>query len=187
VESRTMCRPVHVVLIALLVLNVRGFAADVTFDAASIKENSTPTNGGTLRRTPNGGVIAEHFALAPLITLAYGLQPFQLTGAPSWAAQTSYNINAKAPDGSSRHQMNEMLQALLVDRFHLSFHREMRAIDGVRGRDEHLQQRVDRAAENRERVRGLKSPRYGNLRDFEVVLPFDRHAVRISRAGRGSL
>jgi uncharacterized protein (TIGR03435 family) len=67
-----------------------------------------------------------------LITIAYGLQPFQLAGAPAWANETYYDINAKPAPGSatSREQMSDMLQALLVERFKLTFHREARLVDG---------------------------------------------------------
>lgn len=67
-----------------------------------------------------------------LITIAYRLQPFQLVGAPGWADDTHYDIQAKpAPDSAtSREQMSDMLQALLVERFRLAFHREERPTDG---------------------------------------------------------
>ena len=107
-------------------------AAQVTFEVASIKENREPGAAGGLRRAPDGSLRAERFRARFLLTIAYRLQPFQLVGVPDWTNDTYYDINAKPAAGSptSRDQMSDMLQALLVDRFTLAFHREVRATDG---------------------------------------------------------
>ena len=112
-----------------LVLDTR---AQVTFDVASIKENRDERSPTGLRRSPDGGLQALRFRARFLITVAYGLQPFQLLGVPAWTNDTYYDINAKPSAGSatSREQMSDMLQALLADRFKLAFHRESRPTDG---------------------------------------------------------
>jgi uncharacterized protein (TIGR03435 family) len=42
------------------------------------------------------------------------------------AGQTLYDIDATMPPGTTKEQFQEMLQNLLVERFHLEFHRERR-------------------------------------------------------------
>jgi len=106
--------------------------AQVAYEVVSIRQNTDPAAPERLRRTPDGGLVAQHFRPRRLITIAYGLQPYQLAGAPAWSNGTFYDITAKpsADAGTSADQMALMLQALLVDRFRLRFHREMRQIDG---------------------------------------------------------
>ena len=114
------------------VLVAADLTAQITFDVASVRENTQPDAPSGLRRSPDGSVRAERMRARFLITIAYGLQPFQLVGVPVWATDTYYDINAKPAPGSAtgREQMSEMLQALLVERFRLTFHREVRLVDG---------------------------------------------------------
>lgn len=104
-------------------------SAQVAFDAASIKESTSLDAGGTLRVMPDGGLQARNFPARGLITLAYQLQPYQLVNVPGWASETRYDIDAK-PASAARAQIYEMLQALLVERFRMAFHRERRELDG---------------------------------------------------------
>jgi uncharacterized protein (TIGR03435 family) len=105
-------------------------SAQLEFDVASVKENKTLTSGTKMRLMPGGGVAAEHLPARSLITIAYSLQPYQFAGAPDWASDTYYDINAKPAGTATREQTFTMLQALLVDRFRLTFHRETRDVDG---------------------------------------------------------
>jgi uncharacterized protein (TIGR03435 family) len=105
-------------------------SAQLAFDVASVKENKTIAGGGSVRMMPDGGITAQHIPARSLITLAYRLQQFQLTGAPPWTADTYYDVIAKPAEAATRDQSFDMLQALLVDRFKLAFHRETREVDG---------------------------------------------------------
>lgn len=124
----------HNLLTSLLIASflTAAVCTQVAFDVASIRENKQPDGVDRLRRTPDGGVATEHFRARFLITIAYQLQPFQLVGVPGWANETFYDITAKpASDATTtRTEMNAMLQALLVDRFRLRYHRENRLMDG---------------------------------------------------------
>ena len=60
-------------------------SAQIAFDVASVKENKTIAGGGSMRLMPDGGIRAQHIPARSLITIAYRLQPFQLSGAPAWA------------------------------------------------------------------------------------------------------
>jgi uncharacterized protein (TIGR03435 family) len=105
-------------------------SAQVAFDVASIKENKSLDAGGSFRLMPGGGITAQHLPARGLITIAYQLQPFQLINAPEWARTTSYDVIARTAAPVTRDQNLTMLQALLVDRFALAFHRESRELDG---------------------------------------------------------
>jgi uncharacterized protein (TIGR03435 family) len=61
--------------------------------------------------------------LINLITPAFNLKGFQVT-IPSSVASQRYDISAKIPDGATREQFNVMLQNLLKERFHLTYHLE---------------------------------------------------------------
>src|SRR4051812_3498817 len=101
----------------------------LAFDVASIKENKQLADGGSMRLMPDGGVIARHLPARALITIAYDLKTFQLVGAPSWSSDTYFDVNAKT-SGGTRAEIFPRLQALLIDRFKLAFHREPREVDG---------------------------------------------------------
>jgi hypothetical protein len=76
------------------------------------------------------------FRVESLILKAYGLQRHQVIGLPDWAVQQPgssagqyYEVEAIAPfENPTRAQLQSMLQALLMERFQLRAHREMRAI-----------------------------------------------------------
>lgn len=73
-----------------------------------------------------------------LIRLAYIITPARLNpmqanpeleGGPAWIDSDRYKINAKAQDPVGKDMIRgPMLQALLVDRFHLTIHRETREV-----------------------------------------------------------
>jgi uncharacterized protein (TIGR03435 family) len=60
--------------------------------------------------------------LRSLMSLAYGVKPYQITG-PDWMATEHFDIVAKMPEGSKKADAPKMLQTLLEDRFKLTTHR----------------------------------------------------------------
>jgi uncharacterized protein (TIGR03435 family) len=64
-----------------------------------------------------------NLSLADLIKIAYKLKSYQLT-APDWASTERFDIMAKMPEGGTKEQVPQMLQALLAERFKLTMHRE---------------------------------------------------------------
>jgi bla regulator protein blaR1 len=108
-----------------------------TFEVASIKPAKSGFPGMGFRNAPGGRFMAMNVTTNALITMAYKLQPFQLTGGPSWLNSDHYDIEATpertADDDPEKQpvdfqkQMDVQrlrLQALLEDRFQLKFHRE---------------------------------------------------------------
>jgi uncharacterized protein (TIGR03435 family) len=60
--------------------------------------------------------------LKSLLSYAYGVKPFQITG-PDWMSTTRFDIQAKMPAGSTKEDAPKMLQSLLEERFKLVTHR----------------------------------------------------------------
>src|SRR6185437_14309279 len=100
--------------------------AKPSFDAASVKPaTGVPTGLSAGRPAPD----TEHFVErnAPLgffIRRAYGLEDYQVSG-PS-VLDSRFDILASAAPGSTKEQVNLMLQNLLEERFHLRFHYVMK-------------------------------------------------------------
>jgi uncharacterized protein (TIGR03435 family) len=110
------------------------------FEVASIKP-SGPQGFIGWHVYPGGRVVIGHSTLEMLIEYAFDVQAFQVSGGPAWTRdyQYRYEIEALAPSTSKSSKANpstrkaplsqeqrEMLQALLIDRFNLQFHRETR-------------------------------------------------------------
>lgn len=86
-------------------------------------------HAGMVRFTyPGGRFTANATTLAYLIEWAYGIQPFQHGGGPSWLGADRYDIMAKAAGNASDAQMKLMMQTLLAERFQLKFHRESKTL-----------------------------------------------------------
>lgn len=66
-----------------------------------------------------------YLSLADLIRVAYRMKPYQVVG-PDWMSAQRFDILAKMPEGGSKDQVPEMLQALLAERFKLAIHHENR-------------------------------------------------------------
>jgi uncharacterized protein (TIGR03435 family) len=108
----------------------------VVFEAATIRKHIfTGAAGKTFGVVISGGsvggnrVAAYSVTLNRLISEAFNLKAYQISGGPSWAddeANAAYDIEAKVDGTPTMDQARVMLQALLVDRFHLKVHREMR-------------------------------------------------------------
>src|SRR5580658_8443810 len=70
----------------------------------------------------NGRAEYKYLDLKTLLTYAYGVKPYQITG-PDWMATTRFDIVAKMPEGSAKGDAPKMLQSLLEERFKLTTHR----------------------------------------------------------------
>jgi len=61
--------------------------------------------------------------LKTLVSIAYKLKPYQVTG-PAWIGAERYDIIAKMPDGATKDDIPQMLEALLKERLKLDAHLE---------------------------------------------------------------
>lgn len=88
---------------------------DLSFVGASGKLAKISGNRVTLTGT-----------LHTVITIAYGVKGYQITGLPSWADSSLFAIAATTPGDipPTQEQLRPMFQSLLADRFQFKFHRE---------------------------------------------------------------
>jgi uncharacterized protein (TIGR03435 family) len=101
--------------------------ARVEFEVASIKPaqpNPDPRMAAGLH-IDGSQVHFARMSMKDLVRIAYRVKFYQVTG-PEWIASERYDVDAKLSDGAARDQVPDMLQALILDRFHIKMHREQR-------------------------------------------------------------
>lgn len=117
-----------------------GFA-QLTFEVASIKPSNPDAKGSSIQFLPGGGLKMMNVPLRAMITFAYDVRDFQVSGGSGWVGNERFDVMAKAdraaaeaPDDpakmtdqqrkTNRDQITERLRALLADRFQLVVHKE---------------------------------------------------------------
>jgi uncharacterized protein (TIGR03435 family) len=103
----------------------KGDSPRPTFEAASVKQNTTPRRG-PVGVQPGGRFAATGAPLDQLIQFAFDVTPVQLVGAPDWASADRFDIVATAGHDARAAEIHLMLQSLLEDRFHLALRKEQR-------------------------------------------------------------
>ena len=91
---------------------------------------------------PGGRVLINNLTLKTIIAVAFNLDLWQISGGDKWTQDAGYIIEAKPPEtmhwnvnrnfgfnNIEDEHLREMLQALLIDRFQLKFHRETKTGD----------------------------------------------------------
>jgi len=132
-------------VVGILGASVRLFAQAVVnppaFEVASIKPSNPQAGRGGLGTGlytyPGGRIVVSNFNLMQLIGETFDTSLFRFPNAPAWVNDDRYDIEARPPASSEASKSNprmfkmppndeqrEMLQTLLVERFHLKFHRE---------------------------------------------------------------
>jgi uncharacterized protein (TIGR03435 family) len=108
------------------------------FEVAAIRP-SNPDESFINARTPSlradasRNLVFKQTSIANMIMLAYDVGAPQILG-PDWLSVKElsradhFDVAARIPEGSTPEQVPLMLQSLLVDRFHLTFHRETRVL-----------------------------------------------------------
>jgi uncharacterized protein (TIGR03435 family) len=94
------------------------------FEVASIKLNKSADMRMMVRPAPGGRFTVTNVPVQLLITMAYRIKDFQLSGAPPWVTSERYDVEAKADGNPEFDAMLPMLQTLLEDRLKFKFHRE---------------------------------------------------------------
>lgn len=72
---------------------------------------------------PGGGYAGTNLTLHQLVAEAFRLRPFQVIGGPGWIKIDRFDVNARAPEGTTG-RPDPMLRTLLADRFKLRVHTE---------------------------------------------------------------
>ena len=101
-------------------------APSPSFEVASIKPNRSADLGRRVM-SRHGRLNATGITVKFLISMAYGVKEFQVSGGPSWIDSQRYDVEAKEEDSQAKEleklppdqqgkQMRLMLQSLLADR-----------------------------------------------------------------------
>jgi len=94
------------------------------FEVAAIKPAGPLTPNLVLGLNADGSQVHISWAsLTDLVTMAYGLRRYQISG-PDWLASDHFDVIAKIPDGFNQRNVPEMLQSMLQDRFGMKSHWE---------------------------------------------------------------
>jgi uncharacterized protein (TIGR03435 family) len=110
---------------------------DYSFEVATLKQNKSGERGGGVRRLPGGRVTVTNMPARGLVTFAYQLGQWQLIGGPGWLADERFDITAKiegdseweGPGSGKPDPIQIAMRKLLVERFKLKIHTEMRELD----------------------------------------------------------
>jgi len=70
-----------------------------------------------------GSVTMSSVTLKTIITTAYGVKDYQVSG-PAWITSDRYDVIGKSAGPAAESGLRQMLQPLLAERFQLSLHRE---------------------------------------------------------------
>jgi uncharacterized protein (TIGR03435 family) len=98
------------------------------FDVASVKPNLSGS-GGFSMGTSHGRLTATNVPVRMLVLKAFHAKEFQVSGEPGWFGAERYDIVAKTENaGISDDDLWLLLEPLLVERFKLRFHREMKQL-----------------------------------------------------------
>jgi len=119
---------------ALLICSVCKLGAQPAFDVASVKASNSGAAGNSAATVASGatassgvthgGFHVRHTNLKALICTAYQVLYFQISGAPNWMDSEAFDIDAKSEKPASPAETRQMLQTLLVERFHLKLRRD---------------------------------------------------------------
>jgi uncharacterized protein (TIGR03435 family) len=112
-------------------------AQDYSFEVATLKQNKSGERGGGIRRLPGGRVTVTNMPARGLVTFAYQLGQWQLIGGPGWLGDERFDITAKiegnpeweGPGSGKPDPIQVAMRKLLVERFKLKIHTEMRDLD----------------------------------------------------------
>ena len=99
------------------------------FEVASIRQHAGPI---TVSGVDISGsrVTASALTVSDLISYAFSLKGYQLTGLTDWMQSDRYDIIARAgsPGSPTNEQVRRMMQTLLAERFRLKVHGETREV-----------------------------------------------------------
>jgi uncharacterized protein (TIGR03435 family) len=102
------------------------------FSAVSIKPNKSGDSRRMMRGARGGRLNATNVPLRDLITWAYQVRDFQISGEPGWVDSERFDVVTKS-EGNPRFDflqptLQTMFQSVLADRFKLTLHRETKEL-----------------------------------------------------------
>jgi uncharacterized protein (TIGR03435 family) len=113
----------------LVVAMAFGQSAPTSFEIADV--HVSPSTRNPFFRKPaitKGRYEIRQATMVDLIGTAYGTDAERVLGGPSWLENDRFDVIAKVPPGTSVETAKPMLQALLADRFKLTFHNDTKPV-----------------------------------------------------------
>jgi uncharacterized protein (TIGR03435 family) len=105
-----------------------------SYDVASIKPNKSESGSVSVHTTP-GNYAATNVSLKMLLSEAYGIKEYLISGGPNWINSARFDVTAKVLDADidalkklTQEQKLAMMQPFLVDRFALAVHTETKLL-----------------------------------------------------------
>jgi|SRR6185437_4009943 len=101
-----------------------GLLAGATFDTASIKANVSGSEHSEINDPKGGRLTVVNATLSSIVRNAWNLRSFQVDRLPGWADTARYDIDARFDPSLEMNEdrIEEMLQALLAERFAMKTH-----------------------------------------------------------------
>lgn len=102
------------------------------FEVAEIKPTDPDYKGTNVQVLPGGRINVAGAPMKVMIREIWGVQDDMIAGLPKWADVDRFNIVAKAPGSDADIDTDDlitMLKALLIERFGIKMHTEMRPAD----------------------------------------------------------
>jgi uncharacterized protein (TIGR03435 family) len=124
---KTMMRAALVAATAAVVC-LYGQSAFTIADVHAVKPSANAVLRGAMPQINR--FEARGATMVDLIGLAWDVPGDRVSGGPAWLDTDRFDVIAQAPAGSTREQMNAMLQALLAERFELKVHQDSRDVAG---------------------------------------------------------
>jgi uncharacterized protein (TIGR03435 family) len=121
----SLSRTLLPLLLAPAIIHCQPPAPELRFEVASVKRNTTLHNGIGNKFGP-ASVRWTNVPLKVLLGQIFRLKDYQILGGPAWIDSEPWDIDAKAAAPATSEQKDQMMTALLADRFQLRFHRESR-------------------------------------------------------------
>lgn len=110
------------VLVPAVFVTLQAIAAPLQFEVASVKPSSSSEMNWSWDFNGGGGFSGTNMPLRSLMTIAFHIRDFQVSGLPRWAGAARYDVLAKAEGHPNSDQIMLMLQSLLASRFKLKYH-----------------------------------------------------------------
>ena len=105
-----------------------------SFDVASVHEHSSDDHNMRWM-TKDDGTTMVNIPLQSIISMAYDVKMYLISGGPSWVNSKGFDLDAKvlSGDGTNKVKLTDaqrraLMRALLVDRFHLQAHVESKQL-----------------------------------------------------------
>jgi uncharacterized protein (TIGR03435 family) len=126
-----MRRPAQIILAVMVAASLCA-QTPISFEVASIRPNLNGGADSIRTKDGDGRFTAINQSATMLILNAFDIRRFQLVSGPRWLDSDRFDIVAKTGETAviTQDQIGPLLQTLLVDRFQLKIHREIRNLTG---------------------------------------------------------